>query len=118
MAAEGSPKVYCADSGKQFPFHVSCFRIADESVEEATYRVFKIGDISIFVDLKDLCRRFRLEWNFVSRRSGKTIAYNRASRSLSFVNSGKRKSTSMLCGCGWLVRLGALNGKNTQILIR
>ena len=40
MAAAGSPKVYCADSGKQFPFHVSCLRIADESVEEATYRVF------------------------------------------------------------------------------
>ena len=67
--------MYCADSGKHFPFHVSCFRIADESDEEATYRVFKIGDISVLIDLKDLCRRFGLEWNFVSRRSGKTIAY-------------------------------------------
>ena len=71
MAAEGSPKVYCANSWKQFPFHVSCFRIADKSVKEATYRVFKIGDISVLVYLKDLCRRFGLEWNFVSRRSGK-----------------------------------------------
>ena len=62
--------MYCADSGKQFPFHVSYFRIADESVEEATYIVFKIGDASISNDLKDLVRRFRLEWNFVSTRSG------------------------------------------------
>ena len=102
MAAEDPPKVYCVDSGNQFPFHVSCFRIADELVEEATYRVFKIGDISILVDLKDLCRRIGLEWNFVSRRSGNTIACNRASRSSSFVNSGIRKSSSILCGCGWL----------------
>ena len=104
MAAEGYPKVYCADSGKQFPFHVSCFRIADESDEETAYRVFKIGDISVLVDLKDLCRRFGLEWNFVFRRSGKTIACNRASRTSSFINSGVRKSLSILCGCGWLVR--------------
>ena len=53
MVAEGSPKVICADSRKQFPFHVSRFRFADESVEEATYRVFKIGDISVLDDLKD-----------------------------------------------------------------
>ena len=78
MAAEDPTKVYCADSGKQFPFRVSCFRIADESVEVATCRVFKIGDISILVDLKYLCRRFGLERNFVTRRSCETIACNRA----------------------------------------
>ena len=71
MAAQVPPKVYCADIGKQFPFLVSSFRIADESVEEATYRVFKVGDISILIDLKDLCRRFGLGWSFVTRRSGK-----------------------------------------------
>ena len=53
--------MYCVDIGKQFPFVVSSFRIADESVEEATYRVFKVGDISILIDLKDLCRRFGLQ---------------------------------------------------------
>ena len=63
--------MYCVDFGKQFPFLVSSFRIADESFEEATCRVFKIGDISILVDLMDLCRRFGLEWSFVTRRSGK-----------------------------------------------
>ena len=104
MAAEGSPKVYCAESGKQFPFHVSCFRVAVESVEEDTCRVFKIGDISVLVDLKDLCRRFGLEWNFVFRRSGKTITCNRASRISSFIASGIRKSSYIMCGCDWLVR--------------
>ena len=99
MAAEGSPKVYCADSGKQFPFHVSC----DESVEEATYRIFKIGDISLLDDLKELVRKLGIEWNFVSTRSGKTITCNRASCTSSFVNSGIRKSSSIVCGCGWLV---------------
>ena len=84
--------MFFANSGKQFPFHVSCFRIADESVEEATYRVFKIGDISLLDDLKELVRRFGLEWNFVSTRSCKTITFNRASRTSSFVNSGIRKS--------------------------
>ena len=86
MPAEGSPKVYCADS---FSFHFFCFLIADESVEEATCRVFKVGDISILVDLKDLCRRFGLEWSFVTRRSGKTIACNRTTRTCSYVNSGE-----------------------------
>ena len=70
MAAEVPPKVFCADTGKLFPFPVSSYRIADESVEEASCRVFKVGDISLLVDLKDLCRRFGLECNFVSRRSG------------------------------------------------
>ena len=55
-------------------------------------------------DLKKLNRRFGLEWNFVFTRSGKTITCNRASRILSFVVSGLRKSSSIVCGCGWLVR--------------
>ena len=111
MAAEDPPNVYCPDFGKQFPFLVSSFRVADDSVEEATCRVFKIGDISILVDLKDVCRRFGLEWSFITRRSGKTIACNRASRSSSFVNSSIRKSTSISCGCDWLVRFRGVDWK-------
>ena len=109
MVAEGSPKVYCADYEKQFSFHVSCFRIADESVKEAFYRVFKIGDISVLDDLKELVRRFGLEWNFVSTRSGKTITCNRASRF--FVASGIRKTSTIVSGCGWLVRFRAVEWK-------
>ena len=104
MAAKVPPMVCCADTRKLFPFPVSSFRIADESVEEASCRVFKVGDISLLVDLKDLCRRFGLEWCFVTRRSGKYISCNRASRSSSYVNSGVRKSTSITCGCDWLIR--------------
>ena len=63
------------------------------------------------VDLKDLCHRFGLEWNFVSRRSGKTITCNRASRTSSFVNSGIRKSSSIVCGYGWLVRFRGVEWK-------
>ena len=111
MAAEVPPKAYCADFRKQFPFLVLSFRIADESVEEATCRVFKIGDISILVDLKDLCCRFGLEWIFVTRRSGKTIACNHVSRSSSFFNSGIRKSTSISCGYDWLVRFRGVDWK-------
>ena len=118
MADEIPPKVYCADIGEQFPFLVSSFRITDESVEEATCRVFKVGDISILVDLKDLCRRFGLEWSFVTRRSGKTIACNRTTRTCSYVNSGERKSSSITCGCDWLVRFRVLIGKNALVQIR
>ena len=104
MAAEGSQKVYCNDYVKELPFHVSCFQIADESVEKATNRIFKVGDISVISDSKELVRRFGLEWNFVSTRSGKTITCNCASRTSSFVASGIRKTSSIVCGCGLLVR--------------
>ena len=65
--------------------NVSCFRIEGDSVENDTDRFFKVGDISVLSDLKELCRRFGLEWNFVSTRSGKTIACNRANRRTSSV---------------------------------
>ena len=63
------------------------------------------------VDLKDLCRRFGLGWGFVTRRSGKTIACNRTSRTCSFVNSGKRKSSYITCGCDWLVHFRGVDWK-------
>ena len=87
---------------------ILCFKL---SVEEATYRVFKIGDISVFDHLKDLCRRFGLEWKFVSRRSGETITCNRTSRTTSFVASGIRKTSSIVCGCGWLIRFTGVEWK-------
>ena len=49
MAAKIPPKVYCADTGKLFPFLVSSFLIADESIEDASCRVFKVGAISLLV---------------------------------------------------------------------
>ena len=60
MVAKVPTKLYCAFTGKLFPFPVSSLRIADELVEEASCRVFQVGDISLLVDLKDLCCRFGL----------------------------------------------------------
>ena len=118
MAVKLPPKLYCADTGKLFPFPVTSLRIADESVEEASCRVFKVGDISSLVDLKDLCCRFGLEWCFVTRRSGVYISSNRASRSSSYVKSGVRKSTSITCGCDWSIRFRGFDRKKSIIQIR
>ena len=63
----------------------SCFRVEGESVEKSTIRILKVGDKFILSDVKELCRRFGLEWNFVSSRNSKTISYNRASRKLSLL---------------------------------
>ena len=48
----------------------SYFRVKKELIEEATNRIFKVGDKFILSDLKEMCRRFGLEWNFVSSRNG------------------------------------------------
>ena len=82
----------------------SCFRVEGELVEEATDRLFKIGDKFILSDLKEICRRFSLEWNFVSSRNGEKISCNRDSHKISFVNASIRKSSSIMCGCTWCVR--------------
>ena len=50
-----------------------CVRVKGESVDETTNRLFKVGDRLILSKLKELCRRFGLEWNFVSSRNGKQI---------------------------------------------
>ena len=42
-----------------------------ESIEEAANRIAKVGDKVTLSDLKDMCRRFGLEWNLVSSRNGK-----------------------------------------------
>ena len=47
----------------------SYFRVEGESVEEATYGKFKVGDRFILSDLEEFCRRFGLELNFVSYRN-------------------------------------------------
>ena len=49
----------------------SCFRVRGESIEEAANRIAKVGDKVTLSDLKDMCRRFGLEWNLVSSRNGK-----------------------------------------------
>ena len=81
-----------------------CFRVKGESVEETTNRFFKVDDRLILSKLKELCRRFGLEWNFVSSRNGKQTYCNRVSRKISYVSSSTRKLSSITRGCSWLVR--------------
>ena len=82
----------------------SCFQVEGESVD--TVRIsFLMFAINIISDVNKLCRGFGLEWNFVSSRSGeKKIYCNRARRRISYVNHGISKSTSITCGCSWLIR--------------
>ena len=53
MTSVDSPKKNCK-------VNVFCFRIEGDSIEKATVRIFKVGAISILLDLKELCRRFEL----------------------------------------------------------
>ena len=86
----------------------SCFRVEGDSVEEATNRIFKVGERFILSDLKELCHGFGLKWNFASSRNGKKICFNRASRGIYYVSCGIRKSSSITCGCSLLVRFRAV----------
>ena len=49
----------------------SCFRVKGELIGEVTNRILKVGDKFIPSDLKEMCPRFGIEWNFVSSRNGK-----------------------------------------------
>ena len=51
-----------------------------------------------------MCRRFSLEWSFVSSRNSLKISCNRVSRKLSFVGASIGKTSYITCGCSWCVR--------------
>ena len=51
-----------------------------------------------------MCRRFGLEWNFVSSRNSKKLYYIRVTRKISYIRSSIGKSLSITCGCSGLVR--------------
>ena len=81
----------------------SCFRVKGELIGEATNRILKVGDKFIPSDLKEMCPRFGIEWNFVSSRNGKKISCNHASRKISFVGASIRNTSSIACGRSWRV---------------
>ena len=91
----------CIDSqnGSFCQINDSCFRVEGESVEEATNRICKVGDRFISSNLKEICRRFGMGWNFVSSRNRKEISCNCVSRKISYVSSAIRKSLSITYGC-------------------
>ena len=70
----------------------------------ATNRIFKVGDILVLSNLQDLVRRFDLAWNFVTSNNGRKLICNRDSRTSSYISTEVKKSSSIVCGCGWLVR--------------
>ena len=57
-----------------------CFRVKGWITEGATNRIFEVGDKFILSDFKKMCRRFGLEWNFISFIKGIKISCNLASR--------------------------------------
>lgn len=77
----------------------SYFRIEGESVEETINIFFKIDDSFILFDLKELCCRFGLEWNFVSSRNGNSKSCNRASRKIYYVSTSIRNLSSITFDC-------------------
>ena len=82
----------------------SYFRVKGWLIEGASNRIFEVGDKFILSDLKEMCRRFGLEWYFVSFRNGITISCNRACRKISFVGDSMRKTSYITCKCSWCVR--------------
>ena len=89
----------------------------EQSILCATFRLFKIGDIYTFDELKRLVVHFGLIWNFVASRSGASFRCNRYTRPgacSSKVNA--RKTSPIGCGCEWCIRLNwIVGGKRSGI---
>ena len=97
------------------PRFVAEFTSSLQSVNEETNRVFKVGTIFVYSDLKELANSFGLKWNFVTVRSGKRISCNRAKRygKGSYRKSSSRKSSTITCGCGWVIRFKWIDRKKS-----
>ena len=66
----------------------------EQSILCATFRLFKIGDIYIFDELKRLVVHFGLIWNFVASRSGASFRCNRYTRPGACSSKVKTRKTS------------------------
>ena len=77
----------------------------DDSVRNATDRLFKVGDIYVLFHLKRLDVQFGLMWNFVVSRSDTSWRYNRYSRPRSSARKSiLRTLSSIICGYDWCIR--------------
>ena len=95
-----SPDVVVVDDGDPASFSQCKLNSDEQSILCATFRLFKIGDIYIFDELKRLVVHFGLIWNFVASRSGASFRCNRYTRPgacSSKVNT--RKTSPIGCGC-------------------
>ena len=82
----------------------------EQSILCATFRLFKIGDIYIFDELKRLVVHFGLIWNFVASRNGASFRCNRYTRPCACSSKVKTRKTSPIgygCECclrfNWIV---------------
>ena len=83
----------------------------EQSILCATVRLFKIGDIYIFDELKKLVVHFGLIWNCVVSRSGASFRCNRYTRPGACSSKVKiRKTPPIGCGCEWCIRFNWSNG--------
>lgn len=91
----------CVGGGKvSFLSELTCsLRLnLDYSVREVTVREFKVGDVYMLSDLKELAHSFGLKSNFVPSRCGKRISCNYVSRYGSYITKCVlRKSSSITC---------------------
>ena len=95
-----SPDVEVVNDGGPASFSQCKLNSDEQSILCATFRLFKIGDIYIFDELKRLVVHFGLIWNFVASRSGTSFRCNRYTRPgacSSKVNA--RKTSPIGCGC-------------------
>ena len=84
-----------------------CLRIdSDTTVEVATERIFVVEHIYMYIldDLRQLAKSFGLAWQFCTARSGRARNCNRVNRKSSYTNLGISRSTSIICGCKWIIR--------------
>ena len=73
----------------------------EQSILCATFRLFKIGNIYTFDELKRLVVHFGLVWNFVASRSGASFRCNRYTRPGAYSRKVKTRKTSPIgYGCG------------------
>ena len=82
-----------------------CLHIdSNTSLEVATKRVFIVGHKFILSHLKELAHSFGLKWNVCTFRSSFTIKCNRAYLKSKHLHQGLRSTTSITCGCEWIIR--------------
>ena len=64
---------------------------SDQSVSEATTRLFRVGDVYVLSELRELTRSFGVKWYFITTHMGAIFVYNRASPPVAYKRKGIKK---------------------------
>ena len=106
-----SPDVVVDTDGDPASFSQCKLDSDEQYILCATFRLFKIGDIYIFDELKRLVVHFGLIWNFVASRCGASFRCNRYTRPGACSSKVKTRKTSPIgCGCEWCIRFNWIIG--------